>query len=103
MDRGEYYLTIHEVARKAGISTRTIRRKVRAREFPPPFRYVGALRWLQSDIEKWMLKTAIDNEIRPEDMPISGKNDGTERDRPGQAGTSAEGARKHAGKTDKAG
>ena len=84
MSDGERYLTIQDVARKAGVSTKTIRRKVKRRECPPPFRFAGGLRWLFSDVEKWLIKTAIENAVNPDDKVFGG----SERDQAGHGGTS---------------
>lgn len=92
MDRkGEHYLTIHEVATKIGWSTRTIRRKVKARSFPVPFLFGKGWCWLQSDVDKWMYRTAAINEIDPETIPDDEKKERPSADNRGHSGTSLPG------------
>ena len=73
MPQGERYLDIHKVADKVGLSTRTIRRKVQRREFPAPFKWGYGFAWLESDVDRWMVRNAAANEIAPEDMPTGDK------------------------------
>ncbi len=68
MPTGEQYLDIHEVAKRVGLSTKTIRRKVKAREFSIPFMFGGGWRWLESDVDRWMLRTAVENAIDPDSL-----------------------------------
>jgi predicted DNA-binding transcriptional regulator AlpA len=66
---GEQYFDLQQVSAKVGMSTKAIRQKVRSREFPPPFRWGGAFRWLASDVDRWMVRNAAMFEINPDDMP----------------------------------
>lgn len=81
---GERYVDIHEVSRKVDLSTKTIRRKVRERQFPPPFRWAGGWRWLESEVDRWMLRNACRLEINPDDIPETD----TSAEVRGQSGTS---------------
>lgn len=86
---GEQYLTIQEVAGRTKASTKSIRRKVRAGEFPAPFRWLGGLMWLESEVDRWMVENAIRERIKPSEMPGGEKGGWTGRDSAGQSGTSA--------------
>lgn len=66
---GQRYLDLHDVSERTGLSTKTIRRKVRDGSFPPPFRFSGGFNWLESIVDAWLIETAIKNTIRPEEMP----------------------------------
>ena len=81
----ERYIDIHEVSRKVDLSTKSIRRKVKKRQFPAPFRWGGGWRWLESEIDRWMLVNAIENRIDPDEI----EDDGAELR--GQSGTSLSG------------
>lgn len=69
MPSGERYLDIHKVAERVDLSPKTVRRWVRLRRFPAPFRWGKGHAWLESDIDRWMVRNAAANEIDPEDMP----------------------------------
>ena len=69
MPSGERYLDIHKVAERVGLSTKSIRAKVRSREFPAPFKWAGGWRWLESDLDRWMVQNATLNVIDPDSVP----------------------------------
>lgn len=94
---GERYLDIHKVADKVGLSTRTVRRKVKAREFPPPFRWGGGFAWLESEVDRWMVKNAAVHTIDPDEMEVGSDKSADNR---GQSGTSCpEGGNPGSGRT----
>ena len=86
---GEKYLDIHQVAEKVGLSTRTVRRWVKLKRFPPPFEFAGGWAWLQSEVDRWMFRTATEKEIDPDTLPDDEKTRGQSAELPGPAGTSS--------------
>lgn len=80
----ERYVDIHDISDRIGWSTKTIRRKVKSKEFPAPFSFSGRWTWLESEIDLWMYRTAIANAIDPDTL----SDDGTCLDNRGQSGTS---------------
>src|SRR5688572_28384661 len=94
---GEQYVDSHEVSRKVGLDPKTIRRKVRERLFPAPFLWGGGWRWVESDVDKWMVRNAARLEIDPDTIPEEKKRRGVEVR--GQTGTSDTETGSGAGKT----
>lgn len=72
-EQAEHYLTLKEVARRIKRATGTIRRMVREKKFPAPFLWGGGWNWLESDVYKWMIRNAIENEIDPDTVEVDEK------------------------------
>lgn len=48
-------LTVHEVAAKVGVTAITIKRWIKAGNFPEGKKYSSRIiRWFESDVDKWM-------------------------------------------------
>ena len=65
----ERYIDIHEVVGKVSMSARSIRRKVKARAFPAPFKWGKGWAWLESEVDRWMLVNAVRLQIDPDSLP----------------------------------
>lgn len=52
---GDKALTVQEVAAKIGVTVNTIKRWIKAGNFPEGRKYSPRIiRWFESDVEKWM-------------------------------------------------
>ena len=53
-------LTVHQVARRLTVSTRTIYRLLERGSFPPPIRYTRKLvRWRTADVERYLRESLV--------------------------------------------
>jgi excisionase family DNA binding protein len=64
-------LTVHQVARRLTVSTRTIYRLLERGSFPPPIRYTRKLvRWRTADVERYLASLAEGAAHAPNDPVI---------------------------------